>query len=236
MSDENELLLKARREQARKALERIFGTFDLDYVRDEEIIAAMLMVSAPQLDPYQGTMRLLGRFGDLDIINRTTKGYLSAALDVPYGQASTMKSLKNLTHRTKRPIDMETDLADVGIMKSVMRDYFGRDLMRETAMIATITEEGKMLLMEDIPKGKPSQMGMDLDWVVELIRNSGACACVAAHYHPYKVLRISEEDKRQTRLLLNVLNPAGFELIDHFIVDGIEAISMREVGALTILD
>ena len=58
---------------------------------------------------------------------------------------------------------------------------------------------------------------------------------IIAHNHPNGDLIPSDEDIKATSDLFRTLKPVGIMLLDHIIVAGGQAISLKESGAFTLL-
>lgn len=67
------------------------------------------------------------------------------------------------------------------------------------------------------------------DLVVSAVRNSPR-ALILAHNHPRRTLRPSQEDLDCTLRAIHVLRALGIPLLDHIIIAGKKAVSIRENG------
>ena len=59
---------------------------------------------------------------------------------------------------------------------------------------------------------------------------------VLAHNHPNGTAMPSPEDIAATQKIFNVLKSVGIRLVDHIIVAGEHAVSLKEYGAFSLLD
>ncbi len=66
--------------------------------------------------------------------------------------------------------------------------------------------------------------------VVKAALDANAAAMIVAHNHPSRVAEPSQADIRLTETLADILSVVEVELLDHFVIGGIRAISMKERG------
>ena len=100
----------------------------------------------------------------------------------------------------------------------------------EVVRAALLDENLRVLRCEIVSVGHPSAAQMTVRQLTELAYRSNCNTMILAHNHPRGSEKISSEDIAATRHLVPILLQCGISLVDHVVISGDKAVSMREQG------
>lgn len=114
-------------------------------------------------------------------------------------------------------------------------EYCIKHFKNKTTEILTLLlldEKSKLLNVHDISSNMPNRIDVEFRQIARQAMNFNARKMIIAHNHPTATTEPSNEDLKFTRELSDLLRIIKTELVDHIIVSGGEALSMRDAGYL----
>ena len=207
----------------------------LEGFQEHEMLELILFYALPRVNTNELAHRLLQRFGSLaDVLNadfhalRDVKGMgeSSAALLTLVAQLSRQYRLSSRKKQTLGNFD-ETC--------AYFRDlYLGET--EERLRLACLDDQLRLMSCGVVSEGAPSSVPVRMRRLVEYALQQKSELVVLAHNHPNGTAMPSPEDIAATQKIFNVLKSVGIQLVDHIIVAGEQAVSLREYGAFSLLD
>ena len=194
-----------------------------------EVLEMLLYYGIPRRDTNEIAHRLLERFGSLH-------GVLSAnpqeLKQEPY--ISENAAVLITMFRSVLQYDAEAHIAGAVLdnYRKVCKFFADQYLFEEREIIRAVLldENLRVLRCEIVSAGHPSASQMTVRQLTELAQRAGSNTMILAHNHSHGPAKISGEDIAATRQLVPSLLQAGITLVDHVVVCGDTAVSMREQG------
>ena len=115
-------------------------------------------------------------------------------------------------------------------------EYFKNQFLGENVekvRIACVDDKLRLVDCAVISEGTPGTVAVNIRKIVEFTYKNKCESIIIAHNHPNGDLIPSDEDIKATSDLFRTLKPVGIMLLDHIIVAGGQAISLKESGAFT---
>ena len=219
----------------RKRMRERFLKTSLNGYQPHELLEILLYYGIPRVDTNPIAHELLNTFGSL-------RGVLSAEPDQ-------LKRVRGMTEPAVCLITLlramyEYDIAEQNTGKELASfatfcDYFAelyRFEQREVVRAAFLDEHLHLLECAVIGEGHPSAAELSVRRLTERAYAAGSNVVVLAHNHPQGSAAPSDTDIAVTRQLAGVLQACGISLVDHIIIGGGEAASLREAGVFMGLD
>lgn len=96
-------------------------------------------------------------------------------------------------------------------------------LRHEVAVVALIDAQGRLIAIEEFPRGKATHCEVSGRVLAEYIIKHGAALVLLAHNHPSGDNTPSQPDVALTRHLVEWLKPLECVLLDHLVLNSAEA-------------
>ena len=106
----------------------------------------------------------------------------------------------------------------------------------EQLRLACLDDRLRLMSCGVVSEGAPSSVPVHMRRLVEYALQQKSELVVLAHNHPNGTAMPSPEDIAATQKIFNVLKSVGIRLVDHIIVAGEQAVSLKEYGAFSLLD
>ncbi len=208
----------------RRYLETGFSGF-----QPHEVLEMLLYYGIPRRDTNEIAHKLLDRFGSLH-------GVLSAnpqdLMQEPY--ISENAAVLITMFRAVLQYDAAAQVAGMVLDNYSKVCKFFTDLYlfeeREVIRAALLDEKLRVMRCEIVSEGHPSAAQMTVRQLTELAYRANCNTMILAHNHPRGSAKVSSEDIAATRHLVPILMQCGITLVDHVVVCGDKAVSMREQG------
>lgn len=226
MSDGN--IHQGRRERLRQR----FLKQGMKGYADHEVLELLLTFALPRKDTNPIAHALVNRFGSL-----------SGALEASYED---LQKVDGVGKHAAVLISMMLPIArcylqskqgDRAILSSpkACKDYarsllFGESV--EKVMLIGLDAENRVVAHCQVSSGDELEAPVSVRRVMAELLKWGANKAVICHNHPQGRAIASEDDRKLTLHLINVLQPVGIELYDHVIIAGNEAFSFRQQGEM----
>ncbi|MBR4201257.1 MAG: hypothetical protein IKQ91_08315 [Oscillospiraceae bacterium] len=194
-----------------------------------EVLELILFYGIPRKDTNEIAHRLLERFGSLHAV-------LSA-------KPEDTEQITGMTHNAAVLLSVFREVyrfdADERLNGTVLNSYskvcdFFAELYRfeetETVRAAMLDENLRVIRCEIIAEGHPSAAQFTVRQLNDAAFRAHSNLLVLAHNHPSGSAHISPEDIAVTRHLTEILRKSAVTLVDHILIAGDRAVSMRETG------
>lgn len=207
----------------------------LEGFQEHEMLELTLFYALPRVNTNEVAHRLLQRFGSLaDVLNadyhalRDVKGMgeSSAMLLTLIAQLSRQYRLS-----ARKDLTLNTFDATCAYFKDI---YLGEP--EEQLRLACLDDRLRLMSCGVVSEGAPSSVPVHMRRLVEYALQQKSELVVLAHNHPNGTAMPSPEDIAATQKIFNVLKSVGIRLVDHIIVAGEQAVSLKEYGAFSLLD
>lgn len=111
------------------------------------------------------------------------------------------------------------------ITASLCADYGA--LRHEVAVLVLIDAQGRYIAREEYPRGKATMVEVSARLTAEYVLKHGAAFCLLAHNHPSGDNTPSKPDVKLTEFLSGWLSCMECELLDHLVLAGDSASSIK---------
>lgn len=166
-------------------------------------------------------------------------GSLSAVFDAPYEELLKVKGINEASAcliKMIMPIaraynrDLQSKDSIVNIPKDVSQHLVGQfaGLQHEAVILICLDNAGHVLANETVSDGEFTKAPLSPQKIVKIALQYNAPRILLAHNHPSGVKAVSGEDLSTTREIMAAADGVNIELVDHIIVAGGEAISIRK--------
>ena len=182
---------------------------------DHEKLELLLFYSRPRIDTNAIAHNLIDKF-------KTIGGVFDADFDM-------LKEVDGVDEATAVLLKMIPALSK----EYVKNQFLGENV--ENVRIACVDDKLRLVDCAVISEGTPGTVAVNIRKIVEFTYKNKCESIIIAHNHPNGDLIPSDEDIKATSDLFRTLKPVGIMLLDHIIVAGGQAISLKESGAFTLL-
>lgn len=213
----------------RGRMRRRFLETGLTGFQPHEVLEMLLYYGIPRRDTNEIAHRLLDRFGSLHAV-------LSANPEDLMQEPYISENAAVLLTLFRAVIQYDAGAQMVGkeldnyrkVCKFFIDIYMFEE--REVIRAALLDEKLRVLRCEIVAEGHPSAAQMTVRQLTELAYRTNSNTMILAHNHPRGTAKVSNDDISATRHLVPILLQCGITLVDHVIVSGDQAVSMREQG------
>ncbi len=214
-----------RRSQLKqKFLETRFEGFS-----DREKLELILFYVFPKINADEAAGKLLDKFINLGGVFDANIENLKEVSEINDLAAFLLKLIPELS---KDYINTKDKMLIMDNFKTAC-DYFKNQFIgekNEIIKIACLDHKLKLINCSSIAEGTPSSAFVNIKKLIEFTYKNNCESIIMIHNHPNGELIPSDEDIKATRNIYNYLKPLGIKLIDHIIVAGGQAISLKESG------
>ncbi len=225
-----ENLHKGHRERVRrKFIELGFDGFD-----KHEILELLLFYSRPRVDTNEIAHRLLDKFKTITAVCDADIDELKEVNGIDESSAVLLKMIPLLTKEYLSGVGRNCVLREY----RTVCDFFTKQFIgerEEKIRIACLDDKLRLIKCSIISDGVPGNVPVNIRKIVEFAFKNKSENIILAHNHPNGDAIPSDDDLRATSALYNTLKPIGINLLDHIIVAGDDAISLKESGAFSLL-
>lgn len=204
----------------------------LESLAEHEALEYLLFLAIPRQDTNVLAHRLIDYFGDFckvmeadpsELVRVKGIGPRSARLIhtvMAFGRYYGLKKRKQRTalDATERAVEYLKPL------------FFGE--RNESLYLILLDDKCRPLRDMRIAEGVPNRVQIDTRKLLRDVARTEATCAILAHNHPSGLAIPSEADLIATLGIMKALDPLGVTILDHVIVAGEDACSMRERGCL----
>lgn len=219
----------------RQRVRQRFLSEGLDVFTPHETLELLLFYARPRVNTNEMAHRLLNRFGTLASVFDADVTALQEVEGVDEATAVLLKLIAPLTKRyrlsAQKNVVLGTFDATCDYFKNV---YIGEQV--ERLRLACLDDKLRLLRCGVVGEGAPGTVPVNTRKILEFALRQNCELVVIAHNHPNGSAVPSNEDIVATKHIYNALKTVGIRLLDHVIVAGEQAISLKEFGAFSLLD
>lgn len=227
----DEQLHKGHRQRVRAR----FMSQGLDGFSEHEILELLLFYAIPRVNTNDIAHRLIDRFGSLSAVLDADPDALQEVKGVSESAAVLLKLIPPLTRQycltQQRDVVLGTFTATCDYFRSL---YIGEKT--ERLRLACLDDRLRLLSCGVVGEGAPGVVPVNMRRILEFALRQKCELVVLAHNHPNGFAVPSNEDIAATKHIHSALKTVGIRLLDHIIVAGDKAISLKEFGAFSLLD
>lgn len=221
---------KGHRERVRKKFIKTgFAGF-----ADHEKLELLLFYSRPRIDTNTIAHNLMDKFKTIDGVFDADIDMLQEVEGINEATAVLIKMIPALS---KEYFSSKSHLIPMGSYQTVC-EYFKNQFLGENVekvRIACVDDRLRLVDCEVISEGTPGTVAVNIRKIVEFTYKHKCESIIMAHNHPNGDIIPSDEDIKATADIFRTLKPVGITLLDHIIVAGGQAISLKESGAFSLL-
>lgn len=202
---------------------------------DHEKLEFLLYYARPRVDTNVMAHELLKKFRNLGGVFDASIDQLTDVDGV--GEISAIL-IKIIPEMTKEYVNIKSKLTVMEDSKAVC-EFFKTEFIgerNEKIKIACVDDKLRLIACEVISEGTASSAVVDIKKLISITYKYNCESIIMAHNHPNGDLMPSNEDVTITKDIYRFLKPIGIKLLDHIIVAGGQAVSLKELGAFTLLD
>ena len=149
--------------------------------------------------------------------------YLSVAVDEDAILAMARKIVKKRFKRLSKPLE------EVALVEDYLTHQLGN---REQEVFACLflDQQHRLITYRELFFGSISQANIHPREIIKVALQSNAAAIIAVHNHPSGNPKPSAADIEITREIKDALALVEIRLLDHFIVAGLQMVSLQQLG------
>lgn len=222
---------KGHRERMRQKFKKLgFEGFE-----SHEILEMLLFYALPRINTNDIAHRLLDKY---DSIKAVFDADLEDLKDVEGINESSAILLKMIPYLAREYISSDSKKIYLNNYKAVYayfkKQFFGEK--KEKIRIVCLDNKLRLVAGKVIAEGSPGGVAVNIKSIVEYTCQNKCGNIIIAHNHPNGSVTPSDEDIKSTAKVYIALKNVGFNLLDHIIVSGNQAISLKESGAFALLE
>lgn len=221
---------KGHRERVRKK----FIQSGFDSFNNHEILEFLLFYSRPRIDTNVIAHRLIDKYHSISAVCDADIEDLKEVEGIDEASAVLIKMIPLLA---KEYLTSDNKRIMLNNYTAVF-DYFKSQFLGETIekiRIACLDDKLRLIAGQVIAEGIPGSVSINVRRIAEFTIKNKCDNIIIAHNHPNGDIIPSNDDIRATAEIFNGLKPIGIHLLDHVIVAGGRAISLKESGAFSLL-
>lgn len=216
----------------RERMKRRFREHGADNFDDHQLLELFLFYCKAREDTNPLAHRLLERFGSLAGVFDASWEDLLQVEGVGEHAATAIHLMPQLMRRYELSrSDLKGILYTTEEIGAFLKPYFF-GARNETVYMICLDAKGKVLNCSRLGEGTLNSASLPTRRVVETALVNRASAVVLAHNHTSGIAIPSHEDVAATRMVRDLLEAMGVELLDHLVMADDDFTSMRQSGLL----
>ncbi len=194
-----------------------------------EVLEMLLYYGIPRRDTGPLAHKLLAEYGSLHSVLCADTEELKQIPGMTEPAAVLLTMMRELYVYDAAAEIAGAEMSDFRKICSHFKDLY-RYEEREIVRAALLDEHLRLVRISTVAEGQPSAAQVSVRRITETAFSASCNTIILAHNHPGGTARISAEDVAVTRELVRILKQFDIRLVDHIVVGGGEAVSMREYG------
>lgn len=217
---------KGHRERLRKQV----ISFGVDNWAEHQVLEFLLFFALPQKDTNELAHKLIEEYGS--IVN---------VLEAPFESLKDFKGLGNNTAsllnfmpklfkyvENIRVRDACLKFEHISQVVKYMTPKF-YNTYKESLYMLSFDNQQRLISEDIILEGVVNKVNVDQRKIVEIVVKNNASSVIFCHNHPLGLATPSHDDIISTRKIVDFLADIGVKVLDHVIIAGVQACSMREL-------
>lgn len=216
----------------RKRTKDEFLANGLNGLPDHKVLELLLFYAIPQRDVNELAHKLLEHFGSLAAVFHATHEQLTEVDGVGYNTAVLIRLIPAVAARyLQANSSFDGQLTSAWQFRELLLPlFFGQ--RNEVAYLVCMDGKGRLIVTKKLGEGIADTVRITARKVLEAALACNATRVVLAHNHVSGVALWSDADVNTTLHLKPLLQAAGIELVDHFIIANDDMVSMAASGLL----
>ncbi len=210
----------------RQRLRERYEKEGLDSFAPHEILELLLFYAIPRKDTNRLAHAILNKFGTLTNVFQASPEELQTVEGLGKGAAVFLSIISDVLRRCQleQLIKLPTINSVREARECVISLFAGKT--NEECYLISLTKQNKVKHISKICSGTPDETPFYPRLIAEAALLNKASKVIIAHNHPGGTLTPSEADIETTKVIKNMFQLMGIELIDHIIVAGNNSSSM----------
>ncbi len=232
-SEMKKLASEVHKGHRKRMIER-FVNFGFDSFAEHEILEILLFYSIPRKNTNPIAHDLISNFGSLkNVFNANLCDLTKAGLTE--NSAVLIKLIPALVNLYTAPSLESTVIDSIEAAKELfIAKYNSVDV--EQVWLACLNSAMRVINCEMVSSGGRDSVNINARKIAEISLKYNCNHIFLSHNHPGGQATVSAEDIASTRNLVSVLGSLNIKLIDHIVVAGKVAVSMKEMGYFSVFD
>lgn len=215
----------------RQRLKERYVNEGLENFSDHEILELLLFYSIPQRDTNQIAHELINHFGSLGGVFTASVSDLTKIKDITQNTAVLITMIPKIIGKAKAEKISDLVLDNVDDLCKYCKSLFFFDRV-EKLKIVCLDNKLRVIGVQTLSDGTAGRIKFDARQVVEVALKYKSDIIVLTHNHPRGDSMPSNSDVAATNSISTTLSAIGIKLLDHIIVSGDNARSMKNEGEL----
>lgn len=210
-----------------------FGELGIKAFKEHEILEALLFLMLPRVNTNVTAHRLIDEFGSLKNVLLAPRDELQRVEGIGKTSALQLSFIGALTGYVNR---MRTTAAESFSSSRIITEYcikHFKDKSSENLTLLLLDDKYALLHVHDFSSDMPNHVSVDYREVFGQVIRYDCRKVVIAHNHTAGTADPSDDDLKITREIGKSLKIINVGLVDHIIVRGDTAVSIRNLGILS---
>lgn len=221
--------LKTLHHGHRERMRQRFQEYELDGFQEHEALEMLLYYVIRRGNTNELAHKLLREFGSLHDVMNAAPEQLMAVKGVGEKTAEFLHFIGAFSLRIGQSLIRDVTMRDPENRKQYFINRLAgcRD---EKLLVASLDDSLNVMQCATIAKGTPGHLHIETQMIMRRVLFLHCNQVIIAHNHPSGTATPSYEDIAETKRLAGLLYSMEIRLIDHIIVAGSRAQSLREIG------
>ena len=209
----------------RDRLRKELATYGISEKNEYRAVELLLFYAIPYKDTRPLARRLVNEHGNLFGILNAPKEQLMKTEGVTENIATFFGAMANIADRYLYESFSQKPIADASDVMDIVKRYITPGM--ESCFVVSVGVEDELIKVLKVSEGVKSVLEVPVRDIVRTILLAPAYRVIVVHNHPSGVGAPSDADRAYTFSLGEMLKTFEVELIDHVIIHGEVAYSMR---------
>ncbi len=212
-----------------KVLESGFENFE-----EHEVLEFILFYAIPRGNTNEIAHKLIEKYGSIYNVCNADIISLKEIEGIGDKSAAFLKMIPSLLKVYMNPKNVKVNLGSSSAVCEYFKNQFWGESV-EKVRVVCLDDKLNLISSKVVIDGNLSSVTVNVRSIVEFTYKSKSENIIMAHNHPNGDIIPSDSDIRSTMELMKILKTVGINLIDHVIVAGNGAISMKDSGVFSLL-
>jgi len=202
------------------------------HLSERDKLELLLFYAIPRIDTKPIAHALLDQFKTIGSILDAPAHELTKIDGIGPNAALLLKLIPELIHDYSKSKVSEISFAkSEDICNFFINEYISE--INEVFKAAYLDDKLRLIECVDIAEGYADSVEINIRKLIEYTYKYNSLNIIISHNHPNSDANPSNKDIKMTNEMYKILKPLGINLLDHIIVSGNNAISLKNIGAFT---